>query len=144
MRILAWLLVVFLGAAPVALAQEPIAATIYKDPQCSCCSNYAKYLRSHGFEIKIIDTAELWSVKQEHGVPDDLAGCHTMTVGDYVVEGHVPIATLNRLLGEKPPIKGIALPGMPQGSPGMSGEKEGPFEIFTISDGRPRTVYAVE
>ena len=144
MRIVAWFLVVFLGATSVGFAREPIAATIYKDPQCSCCNNYAAYLRLAGFTVEIVDTADVWSVKQEHGVPDDLASCHTMTIGDYVVEGHAPVATLNRLLEEKPPIKGIALPGMPQGSLGMSGEKEAPFEVFTISDDRPRTVYAVE
>jgi len=143
MRNLAFLLLLLLAAPLSAAAQERTAATLYKDPQCSCCSTYADYLRVHGFEVTVIETSDLWSVKQEYGVPDDLSSCHTMTVGGYVVEGHVPISAIERLLAEKPEIKGIALPGMPQGSPGMSGEKSAPFEIFIIKEGAPE-IYEVK
>ena len=84
-------------------------------------------------------------IKQNHGVRANLEGCHTTVIGDYVVEGHVPVTAIKRLLTEKPAIKGISLPGMPEGSPGMSGEKEGPFEILSITgDDQPAAVFAKE
>ncbi len=84
-------------------------------------------------------------IKQKYGVREDLEGCHSTVIGNYVVEGHVPVGPIKRLLEEKPDIKGISLPGMPERSPGMSGTKEGPFEILSI-DGRdgPAPVYAKE
>lgn len=84
-------------------------------------------------------------VRKEQGVPNKLVGCHTTLVGGYVVEGHVPISAINRLLADKPAIKGISLPGMPDGSPGMTGTKKGPFTIFAITpEGEPAQVYATE
>ena len=80
---------------------------------------------------------------RQYGVPDALVGCHTTLVDGYVVEGHVPIGAVLRMLTERPAIKGISLPGMPAGSPGMFGEKTGPFTIYEIGDGRAK-VYAVE
>jgi hypothetical protein len=82
-------------------------------------------------------------ISRQHGVPEKLAGCHTMLVGGYVVEGHVPVSAINKLLTKRPKIKGISLPGMPDGSPGMSGAKTAPFRILEISDG-PERVFAVE
>ncbi len=118
-------------------------ATMYKNPQCGCCEEYAKYLERNGFEIKIEPTVDLSLIKKMARVPSQLEACHTTMIGGYVVEGHVPVDTLNRLLTEKPDIRGIALPGMPQGSPGMTGRKAGQFTIYEISDGVPE-VYAVE
>ena len=84
-------------------------------------------------------------IKQKYGVREDLEGCHSTVIGKYVVEGHVPVAPIKRLLDEKPDIKGISLPGMPEGSPGMSGTKEGTFEILSITGGDgPAPVYAKE
>lgn len=84
-------------------------------------------------------------IKQNLGVRANLEGCHTTVIGDYVVEGHVPVTAINRLLTEKPAIKGFSLPGMPQGSPGMSGEKEAPFEVLSITgDDKPAPIYAKE
>ena len=80
---------------------------------------------------------------RQHGVPEPLVGCHTTLVDGYVVEGHVPIGAMLRMLEERPDITGISLPGMPAGSPGMSGEKAAPFTIYEIGDG-PTKVYAVE
>jgi hypothetical protein len=122
---------------------EPVDVTMYKDPHCSCCEEYAKYLRDHGFNVTVTPTNDLSQISRQNGVPDDLAGCHTMLIGGYVVEGHVPVGAINRLLAEKPKIKGISLPGMPAGSPGMSGVKTAPFEILEISDG-PAKVFARE
>jgi hypothetical protein len=123
-------------------AEQPYSA-MYKNPECSCCEGYAAYLRENGFDVTIKPTHDLPLIKRQYGVPSELEGCHTTLVGGYVVEGHVPVNTLIRLLTEKPAIKGISLPGMPAGSPGMFGEKTAPFTIYEIGDG-PAKVYGVE
>lgn len=132
-------------ASGFASAQEKIDATLYKNPGCACCESYAKYLRANGFNVTVIEHPNMTLIKQKYGVRKDLEGCHSTVVGKYVVEGHVPVGPIKKLLTEKSDIKGISLPGMPEGSPGMSGEKEGPFEILTITgrDG-PAPVYAKE
>jgi hypothetical protein len=135
-------MVVALSSGP-AEAEQPYAATLYKNPQCGCCETYADYLRENGFEVTVKPTHDLPLMKRQYGVPGELEGCHTTLVYGYVVEGHVPVNTLLRLLTERPDIKGISLPGMPMGSPGMVGEKTAPFTIYEIGDG-PAKVYAVE
>lgn len=117
--------------------------TLYKNPECVCCDGYAEYLEKNGFEVAVEPTHDLALIKRMAGVPPELEGCHTSMIDGYAVEGHVPVNTLDRLLAERPDIKGISLPGMPLGSPGMGGEKEEPFTIYEITDGPPR-VYAVE
>ena len=126
-----------------AYAQEKIPATLYKNPQCGCCEGHADHLRANGFDVKSVETHDLPLIKQSHGVKPALEGCHTIEVGGYVVEGHVSAATIKRLLAQRPAIKGISLPGMPDGSPGMGGRKTEPFRIYEIMDG-PDRVYAVE
>jgi len=135
-------LVVALSSGPVN-AEQLYSATLYKNPQCGCCETYADYLRENGFEVTVEPTHDLPLMKRQYGVPGELEGCHTTLVDGYVVEGHVPVNTLLRLLTERPDIKGISLPGMPAGSPGMFGEKAGPFTMYEIGDG-PTTVYGVE
>jgi hypothetical protein len=131
-----------LSSGPVS-AGQPYAATLYKNPQCSCCEGYADYLRENGFEVTVKPTHDLSLMQRQYGVPEPLVGCHTTLVDGYVIEGHVPIDAVLRMLTERPAIKGISLPGMPAGSPGMFGEKEGPFTIFEFGRGEPQ-VYAVE
>ena len=126
-----------------ALAGESKVATLYKNPQCTCCEGYADYLRQNKYTVTVISTHDLNLIKKQNNVPEDLEGCHTTLIDGYVVEGHVPIVTVNKLLSERPNIKGISLPGMPMGSPGMSGDKLTPFTIYELSKGTP-TVYAVE
>jgi hypothetical protein len=128
---------------PMQAFADEMKATLYKNPQCGCCAEYAKLLQQSGLQVELVDTFDLPSVKREHGVPAALEGCHTTVVGGYVIEGHVPIDMVGRLLREKPPIKGISLPGMPMGAPGMTGEKEAPFTVYEISD-EPNKVYATE
>ena len=135
-------LVIALSSGPAG-AEQPYSATLYKNPQCGCCETYADYLRENGFEVTVKPTHDLPLMKRQYGVPGELEGCHTTLVDGYVVEGHVPVNTLLRMLAEKPDIKGISLPGMPAGSPGMFGEKSGPFTIYEIGDG-PSKVYGVE
>lgn len=118
--------VVVLSASPTlvfsrdALAESAISGTLYKNPDCTCCEEYAKYLSRNGYMIRVVSTDDLPAVKRQHGVLAQLEGCHTLVVGKYVVEGHVPYKHIDRLLAEKPDIGGISLPGMPMGSPGMA------------------------
>jgi hypothetical protein len=115
---------------------------MYKNPQCTCCDEYAKYLRQNGFNVTVTPTHNMSLTSRQHGVPEKLAGCHSMLIGGYVVEGHVPVSAINKLLTERPNIRGISLPGMPEGSPGMTGRKTEPFTVYEISDA-PK-VFAVE
>ena len=112
--------------------------TVYKSPECSCCGGYVEHLRTSGFSVRVIEMENVSPIKERHGVPDDLWSCHTSRVGGYVVEGHVPLVAVRRLLAEKPAIKGIALPGMLDGSPGMPGPKTEPFVIESFGDGAPK------
>jgi hypothetical protein len=130
-------------AAQVARAATPIQATLYKNPQCSCCEGYAQYLEKNGFKIDVKPTNDLAEISRNAGVPEDLEGCHTMFVGGYVVDGHVPVDVIRKLLTEKPAIAGITLPGMPSGSPGMTGPKTESWTIYAVTkDGKPPKVFA--
>lgn len=128
---------------PVSASEAMKSGTLYKNTGCECCEEYAKYLRSNGFEIKVVAINNLAAFDRGKGIPQNIEGCHTMMIDGYIVSGHVPIASLNRLLTERPAIKGISLPGMPAGSPGMTGTKAAPFRVYEIADGQPK-VFAVE
>jgi len=132
-------------AAPLPALAEPIHALLYKNPQCSCCEGYAAYLRQNGFEVEVKPSNDLAEISSKAGVPADLEGCHTTFIEGYVVDGHVPVDVIQKLLKEKPAIAGITLPGMPMGAPGMGGPKSAPFTIYAVTkDGSAPTVYAVE
>ena len=135
-------LVAFVFATPAVAGDKP-AAALYKNPQCGCCENYANYMRDNGFEVTVNTTHDLSLIKRQYSVPENFEGCHTMLIDGYVVEGHVPLETIARLLTERPDITGISLPGMPQGSPGMSGRKTEPFVIYEFG-GDQVQVYATE
>jgi hypothetical protein len=141
------LLLLLIGGAAGIVAPSARAADdskkviLYKDPQCGCCEGYANYLRGNAFAVTIVPTHDLPLLDEKYGIPADLQPCHISLIGGYVVGGHVPIAVVDRLLAEQPAITGITLPGMPLGSPGMSGEKTAPFKIYEISKGS-RRVYA--
>jgi hypothetical protein len=124
-------------------AASPIPATLYKNPQCSCCEGYAQYLEKNGFKVDVKPTNDLAEISRNAGVPEDLEGCHTMFVGGYVVDGHVPAEVIRKLLAEKPAIAGITLPGMPSGSPGMTGGKTETWTIYAVTkDDKPPQVFA--
>ena len=93
--------------------------TIYKDPSCSCCGNWGRYMQTAGFATVVEETAGVAALKSRLGVPDDLASCHTAVIAGYAIEGHVPAAAIRRLLAEQPSATGLAVPGMPGGAPGM-------------------------
>ncbi|WBE25542.1 DUF411 domain-containing protein [Denitrificimonas caeni] len=119
----------------------PLAATLHKDPNCGCCVEYAHYLEENGFKVDMIDHANINQVKQHLGT-DQAASCHTVEIAGYVVEGHVPVAAIDKLLAEQPDIKGLALPGMPYNSPGMGPEKKGSLQVLELDNqGKPTGVY---
>lgn len=124
-------------------SSEATEATLYKNPQCGCCEEYADYLRDNGFDVTVKPTHGLVTMSQKAGIPEDFQGCHLTHVDDYVVSGHVPVEIVKRMLSERPNIKGVTLPGMPMGSPGMGGEKSEPFTTYEIGEGPPK-IYSVD
>ena len=134
-----------LGTPNRAPAAPPIPVTLYKNPQCGCCESYAQYLDRNGFKVDVKPTNDLAEISRKAGIPEDLQGCHTSFIGSYVVDGHVPVKTIRKLLAEKLAIVGITLPGMPPGSPGMTGDKTGSLIIYAVSkDGAPPRVFDVD
>lgn len=108
-----------LSAVAIGQAETLPLVTVTKDPSCGCCEGWADHIRAAGFPVQVVESAELDSLKRRLGVPAELASCHTAEVDGYVIEGHVPAAALRRLLAERPVATGLAVPGMPAGSPGM-------------------------
>jgi len=136
------MLLLLLMPAGAGAGEQP-EATLYKRPFCSCCDGHAEHLRANGYKVTIIQTKNLSLIKKKYDVPQEFEGCHTIVIGGYVVEGHVPASIIGKLLKERPAIRGISLPGMPQGSPGMTGVKSGPFVVYELSD-KPAKVFATK
>ncbi len=109
-----------------------IPVKLYKNPSCYCCDLYAKYLDENGFKVEVINTTDLTSIKQKYDIPEKLEGCHTAIVQGYVIEGLVPAQFVQQMLKEHRPIKGVALPGMPMGAPGMPGAKSKLLNVYTL------------
>ena len=120
---------------------ESVSVMLYKSPECGCCDGYADYLRHNGFTVTAKATNDLAEISKKAGIPTELQGCHTAFISDYVVDGHVPVEAIRKLLAERPAIKGVTLPGMPPGSPGMPGEKIGPFTIYAIGQDGNSSVF---
>jgi hypothetical protein len=119
-----------------------IVATIYKSPTCGCCGQYASYMEDLGYAVTVEGVADMSVIKEEHSIPYELESCHTTEVGGYVVEGHAPEEAVQKLLAEKPNVKGIGMAGMPSGSPGMPGPKNEDFVIYEIThDGAKGNVF---
>jgi len=126
-------------------AQTPSTTVeVYKSPTCGCCSKWVDHLRNHGFTVRAINTDKIDDLKSSRGVPRQVRSCHTALVGGYVVEGHVPAADVQRLLRERPAIAGIAVAGMPIGSPGMevSGVKAQSYNVLAFSKDGSTRVFA--
>ena len=123
-----------LAAAFLVLRRSPAEAgspaiLVHKDPNCSCCSGWVKHLKDAGFTVTVERTTDLQPVRKRLGVPADLAACHTAEVDGYVLEGHVQAVAVRRLLEERPTAIGLAVPGMPAGSPGMEGGVPQKYEV---------------
>lgn len=117
--------------------------TVYKSPSCQCCSKWVTHLRDNGFSVEISSQLSMQPVKRKMGVPSDLSACHTAVVGNYVVEGHVPAGEVKRLLKKKPNVRGLAVPGMPAGSPGMEqGGYVEPYDVLAFNPSGETSVFA--
>ena len=106
--------------------------TVYKSMSCGCCGAYASWLQRQVSDVDIVNMDDVIGIKEKYGIPANMRSCHTTVFGNYVVEGHIPIEAIKKLLEERPDIKGIAMPGMPSGSPGMPGGKQGQFVIYAL------------
>ncbi len=119
-----------------------IPIKVYKDPNCGCCKEWVKHLEANGFKVETMDMPDLSLLKQKYAVKPEIQACHTAIVGGYVVEGHVPADLIKKMLKEKPAIAGLAVPGMPQGSPGMEGANKERYNVLTFDRAGRTTVYA--
>lgn len=135
-------------ATPTPVAQSQPAAdgalpvmTVYRSPTCGCCGDWVEHMRAEGFTVEVEDVQDLVAVKNRLGVPSHLGSCHTAVIGDYLVEGHVPADDVRRMLAESTDAAGIAVPGMPIGSPGMEvpGQPGQPYDVMAFDkDGQTR------
>lgn len=108
--------------------------TIFKDSSCGCCGVYSQYMGKKGYGAEVVTAQNMDEVKAKYNIPYSMRSCHTTVIGDYFVEGHVPVEAIEKLMAQKPDIAGIALPGMPSGSPGMTGSKLGPFVVYAVNN----------
>lgn len=139
-----------LAGAALVLAREaralppaaPTRITVYKDPQCGCCTAWNTAMRRAGFTVEVRDTANLSAVKASLGVPEALASCHTGVIAGYLFEGHVPPDLVQKVLRERPALVGLFVPGMPAGSPGMEGPAPVRYDVIALGRDQRRTVYA--
>jgi len=116
--------------------------TVYKDPSCGCCKNWIEYLAKHGYRVDAKDTPDMAGIKRTLGVPDRLRACHTGVVNGYLIEGHVSAEDIDRLLAQKPKIAGLAVPGMPAGSPGMDGPQTQRYQVLAFDKNGKTTVFS--
>jgi hypothetical protein len=114
---------------------------VYKTPTCGCCGKWVQHLRDNGFEVAVQDVPDTSPYRRKYGVPDQLASCHTGFVESYAVEGHVPAREIRRILREKPKAAGLAVPGMPAGSPGMEAPRSQAYSVLLVGVGGEVTVY---
>src|SRR5260370_13659385 len=120
--------------AAAAFAQEKTKVTLYRNPNCSCCLNYAEYLRGAGFEVTVDSKQDLAVVRKQLHVSEKFEGCHVSVIGKYAVEGHVSADVIKKLLAEHPAIVGVSVPGMPPGTPGLTGRNTGPLPAYDIQN----------
>src|SRR4051812_39543665 len=127
---------------PTASEAKKPTITVYKDPSCGCCKSWIEHLIKHGYRVDAKDTPQMSEIKRSLGVPDGLRACHTAVVNGYLIEGHVPAADIARLLKEKPKVAGLAVPGMPMGSPGMEGPRAQHYQVLSFDKAGKTKVFA--
>jgi hypothetical protein len=120
--------------APTLVIAAPPIMTVYKSPTCSCCAAWVSYVRDNGFEVIVKEPRDLSGVKRKHGVSPKLASCHTAIIDGYVVEGHVPVEDIQRLLADRPDVLGLTAPGMPQFSPGMRSLIPRDYDVLSFDE----------
>lgn len=143
-RIDRYALALLFGAAfmtTAALAEDP-RISVYKSPTCGCCTQWIRHLEDEGFDVDAVDVSDLGAVKSRAGITPELASCHTAQVGGYVIEGHVPAADIRRLLAEHPDARGLTVPGMPLGSPGMDAPNPEHYQVLLVGKDGSTSVFA--
>lgn len=125
---------------PAFAANTPVK--VYRNPNCGCCDVYARYLESNGFDVELIDTFNPAPIHQKYAVPERLEGCHTAVIGSYVFEGLIPAEYIKRVVGEHLPMKGLSVPGMPVGAPGMPGAKKAPINVYYLDASSSPRIFA--
>ena len=132
-------------AVPAVTAVRLMAAApkiqVFKTPTCGCCANWVKHLQANGFEVAVKEVQDTGEYRRQYGVPEKLLSCHTGVVEGYALEGHVPAAEIHRLLKERPKAKGLSVPGMPMGSPGMEGSMSQAFSVILFDSEGKTSVY---
>jgi hypothetical protein len=128
--------------SPPDTAAKKTTITVYKDPGCGCCKSWIEHLIKHGYRVDVKDTPDMTEIERTLGVPTALTACHTAIVNGYLIEGHVPAADIDRLLAQKPRVAGLAVPGMPAGSPGMEGAGTERYQVLTFDKSGKTTVFA--
>lgn len=127
----------------VSAAEGLPTVTVYKSPTCGCCKDWVTHMESNGFTVKVFNVRDVTPYKRINGVTPELASCHTAVVDGYIIEGHVPAEDIVRLLKERPEVKGVSVPGMPVGSPGMEmGSRKDPYSVVTFDKAGNITVFA--
>lgn len=129
-------------ASGVSAEQVAESLMVYKSPTCECCHRWVEHMQASGFRVVVHDVADVAPIKRQHAIPDELGSCHTALMAGYVLEGHVPAADVKRLLRERPSIVGLAVPGMPAGSPGMEVGRIDPYDVLAVQRSGAPTVFA--
>ena len=116
---------------------------VYKSPTCGCCAGWVDHLKENGFQVEVTETNNLNPIKVDAGLTPSLASCHTAFIGDYVIEGHVPANDIRQLIAESPKAKGLAVPGMPVGSPGMEmGDRKDHYQVLMFNESGQTRVFS--
>ncbi|MCA1246555.1 DUF411 domain-containing protein [Massilia sp. MS-15] len=136
--VLALSLPLYAGAAQP--ATQPVVE-VYKTSSCGCCKEWVRHLEAEGFHVKAQDVANPSDYREKFGIPQQYGSCHTGRVGGYALEGHVPAREIRRMLRERPKARGLAVPGMPAGSPGMEGARKDAYDVLLVKDGGKASVY---
>lgn len=137
MKSVTWGLLIGLLAAPALAAQM----TVYKSESCGCCQGWVEHMTSEGFELEVINSDRLARIKARAGVSPEQASCHTALIDGYVIEGHVPAADVRRLLEQRPAVRGLTIPGMPQSAPGMDIPGT-PYEVLSFDEHGETAVFS--
>ncbi len=143
-RIKEFALGLLLGAAllSTSASADDLKISVYKSPTCGCCSKWVSHLQQNGFEVETTDLNDLRVIKSMSGIKPEQASCHTAKIGDYVIEGHVPAEDIKRLLSERPQARGLAVPGMPKGSPGMEHPNPEHYQVLLLGNDGTTEVFA--
>ena len=143
-RINEFALGLLLGAAllSTSASADDLKISVYKSPTCGCCSKWVSHLQQNGFEVETTDLNDLRVIKSMSGIKPEQASCHTAKIGDYVIEGHVPADDIKRLLSERPQARGLAVPGMPTGSPGMEHPNPEHYQVLLLGNDGTTEVFA--